>query len=196
MRFARLTLLALVLVAMALPTKADEITDQIMQAIELYKAGDYAGAAGDLEFAAAQIRQMRAGEISAALPEALAGWVAQDTETASMGASYMGGATSANRSYTKDEASIDVNILTDSPMLSSLSMLLNNPMLLSTSGQKLIRVEGNKGALDWDGDSGDLNVVVNGNVLVSLSASNCTKDDLMAYAEAVDYALIKKLMSQ
>ncbi len=196
MRFVQFLTLALMVAALAMPAMADEITDQIQEALELYKAGDYAGAAGDLEFAAAQIRQMRAGEISGALPEALTGWSAEDAETSAMGASYMGGATSASRSYTKDEASIDIQILTDSPMLSSLSMLLNNPMLLSSSGQKLIRVEGNKGALDWDGDSGDLNVVVNGVVLVSLNASSCTKDELMAYAEAVDYALIKKLISQ
>ena len=72
-----LAALALVLV-IAQPAAADEIVDQINQAIEMYQAGDYAGAAGELEFAAAQIRQLRAGEISAALPDPLPGWTAED----------------------------------------------------------------------------------------------------------------------
>jgi hypothetical protein len=196
MRSLRFLALALVAVCLVVPAAADEILDQIQQAIDLYKAGDYAGAAGELEFAAAQIRQLRAGEISGALPDALPGWTAQDAETAAMGAAFMGGGTSASRSYEKDDASVDIQILTDSPMLSSMSMLLNNPMMLSGSGQKLIRVGGNKAALEWDEDRGTINVVVQGSVLVSVEGSGCTQDDLTKYAEAVDYDLIKKLMSQ
>ncbi len=196
MRFTRiLAALALVLMV-ALPAAADEIIEQINQAIELYQAGDFAGAAGELEFAAAQIRQLRAGEISAALPEPLAGWNAETAETASMGASMFGGGTTASRSYNKDQSNVDVNIVTDSPMLQSLAMMLNNPMILSSSGQKLIRVAGNKAALDWNDDSGTINVVVLGSVLVTIDGSNLTEDELMAYAEAVNYKLIKEIMSK
>jgi len=187
--------LLLMTLALAAPAAADEILDQINQAIELYKAGDYAGAAGELEFAAAQIRQLRAGEISGALPEPLTGWTAEDAETAAMGAGMFGGGTSASRSYEKGDARVDVQILTDSPMLQSLAMLINNPMLMSGSGQKLVRIQGNKGALEWNEDSGSLNVVVGGTVLVQVDGSNCTADDLTSYAEAVDYELIKKLLA-
>ena len=178
------------------PASADEIIEQIQQAIELYQAGDFAGAAGELEFAAAQIRQLRAGELSGALPEPLAGWTADDVETAAMGAAMFGGGTSASRSYSQDSANVDVQILTDSPMLQSLAMMLNNPMILSGSGQKLVRVEGNKAALEWDGDSGAVNVVVMGSVLVTVSGNDCTEDDLMGYAKAVDYKLIKEMMAR
>ena len=196
MRYIRILAgLALALVVAA-PVAADEIIDQINQAIELYQAGDFAGAAGELEFAAAQIRQLRAGEISAALPEPLPGWTGEEAETASMGASMFGGGTTANRSYYKDEGNADVSIVTDSPMLQSLAMMLNNPMILSGSGQKLIRVAGNKAALEWDDDSGSINVVVMGSVLVTVNGSNITQDELMAYAEAVDYKLIKELLAK
>ena len=178
------------------PAAADEIIEQIQQAIELYQAGDFAGAAGELEFAAAQIRQLRAGELSGALPEPLAGWTAADAQTAAMGAAMFGGGTSASRSYSQDNASIEVQILTDSPMLQSLAMMLNNPMILSSSGQKLVRVQGNKAALEWDGDSGAVNVVVMGSVLVTVNGNDCTEDDLMGYAEAVDYKLIKEMMAR
>jgi hypothetical protein len=185
-----------VLCLVAQPVTADEIIDQINQAIELYQAGDFAGAAGELEFAAAQIRQLRAGEIAAALPEPLPGWTAEDAETAAMGAAMFGGGTSASRHYTKDVSSIDVNIVSDSPMIQSLAMLLNNPMMMSGSGQKLIRIKGNKAALEWEGDSGSINVLIMGSVLVTVEGYDVTEDDLVQYAEAVDYDLIKEIMSK
>lgn len=186
----------LILCTVAQPVAADEIIDQINQAIDLYKAGDFAGAAGELEFAAAQIRQLRAGEIAAALPEPLPGWTAEDAETAAMGAAMFGGGTTASRNYTKDDSSIDVNIVSDSPMIQSLAMMLNNPMMMSGSGQKLIRVQGNKAALEWEGSSGSINVLIMGSVLVTVEGYEVTEDDLVQYAEAVNYDLIKEIMSK
>jgi hypothetical protein len=196
MRATRILAALLLLVIASVPAAADEIIEQINQAIELYQAGDFAGAAGELEFAAAQIRQLRAGEISAALPEPLPGWNADTAETASMGASMFGGGTAANRAYHKDDSSVDINLVMDSPMLQSLAMMINNPMLLSGSGQKLVRVQGNKAALEWEGDSGSINVIVMGSVLVTVNGNDLSQDELTAYAEAVDYKLIKEILAR
>ncbi len=196
MRIATIVLSALLLAAFSLPAAADEILDQIKHAIQLYQDGDFAGAAGELEFAAAQIRQLRAGEISGALPKPLPGWTAKDAETAAMGAAFLGGGTSASRRYEKGDAEIEVQIVTDSPMLQAISMMLNNPTLLSSSGQKLIRVKGNKAALEWDGSHGSINVVVGGNVLVTVEGRQCTQEELTAYAEAVDFDLLKQISAR
>lgn len=196
MRTACICLCLAAAAMLAAPATADEILDQINHAVQLYKSGDFAGAAGELEFAAAQIRQLRAGEVSAALPGPLAGWTARDAETAAMGMSFFGGGTSANRSYEKGDASVSINIVTDSPMLQAVSMMINNPMVMSGSGQKLIRVKGNKASLEWNEDSGTINVVVGGNLLVTVEGSQCTQDDLTAYAEAVNYDLLKEIMSR
>jgi hypothetical protein len=196
MRTSHLCLAILVALTMVQPATADEILDQINQAIQLYKSGDFAGAASELEFATAQIRQLRAGEVSGALPQPLSGWTARDAETAAMGAAIFGGGTSASRSYEKGDARIDIQIMTDSPMLQAVTMMLNNPMILSGSGQKLIRVKGNKASLEWDGSQGTINVVVLGNMLVTVEGRDCTQDDLTAYAEAVDYDLLKQILAR
>jgi hypothetical protein len=196
MRTSHLCLAVLVALTMVQPATADEILDQINQAIQLYKSGDFAGAASELEFATAQIRQLRAGEVSGALPQPLSGWTARDAETAAMGAAIFGGGTSASRSYEKGDARIDIQIMTDSPMLQAVTMMLNNPMILSGSGQKLIRVKGNKASLEWDGSQGTINVVVLGNMLVTVEGRDCTQDDLTAYAEAVDYDLLKQILAR
>lgn len=182
--------------AVAAPAAADEIIDQINSAIELYRAGDFVGAAGELEFAAAQIRQLRAGEVSGALPAPLSGWTAKDVETAAMGAAMFGGGTSASRTYEQDRARVEIKIMTDSPMLQAVTMMLNNPMVLSGSGQKLIRVDGNKAALEWKEDRGTVNVVVMNSLLVTVEGRRCTEQDLIAYAEAVDYGLLKQILAR
>jgi len=196
MRPIQVAILVVAMLACVLPAAADELIDQINQAIALYEAGDFAGAAGELEFVAAQIRQLRAGGLTAARGEPLAGWTAEEATSASAGAAMFGGGTTAGREYEKGDADIDVQIVTDSPMLASLSMMLNNPMVLSASGQKLVRIEGNKASMEWEGDRGTINVVVMGVVLVTVNGNSCTEADLTRYAEAVNYGVIKELMSR
>ena len=196
MNAVKLCLAALLVATVAAPAAADEIIDQINQAIKLYRDGDFAAAAAELDFAAAQIRQLRAGEVSGALPAPLPGWTARDVETAAVGAALLGGATTASRVYEQDNARIEVKIVTDSPMLQAVSMMLNNPMLMSGSGQKLVRIKGNRASQEWKGESGTINVVIGGNTLLTVEGRRCAEDDLTAYAEAVDYDLLKEIMAR
>jgi hypothetical protein len=68
-------------------------------------------------------------------------------------------------------------------------------MMLSASGRKLIRVEGRKASLEYDGDdrSGEIQLVVGDTVLVTVRGDDVGQDELEAYAAAVDYALIESL---
>jgi len=176
---------------------ADEISDQIKEAIALYEAGDYAGAVSELEFAAAQIRQMQAGEYSDALPDPLPDWTAPDAETSTYAGSMMGGAVGANRQYRKGDATAEIEIMADSPMLQGIAMMFNNPMMLTSSGMQLIKIKGQKAALKYDtaGRSGEIMLVVLNTVLVTVSGDDIDQKDLKAYAEAIDYALIKKIVA-
>ena len=182
--------------AAALPAAADEITDQIHEALRLYEAGDHQAAAGELEMAAMQIRQLRAGAVSDALPAPLSGWEGGEIETEAMPGMAMGGASAASREYTKGRAEVEVQIMADSPMMQGLAMMLSNPMILANSGKKLIKVHGNKAILDYDAEDqrGEMQIVA-GTVLVTVDGHHVTQEDLQAYAEAVDYGLIAKLAS-
>jgi len=175
----------------------DEILDQINEAVELYKQGDYSGAASGLDFVSQQIRQLQAGRVSEALPAALKGWRAEEVESTAMGTAFFGGGISTGRDYTKDDARVEVRILSDTPMLQGALMLLNNPMLVSSSGQKLTRIQGNKALVDYtpSDQSGEISIVVMNSVLVTVTGSEASLEDMTAYAEAVDYDLVKKLAS-
>lgn len=176
------------------PGASDEILAQVQEAIRLYEEGRYAEAASELEFAATQMRQLQAGEISAALPAPLPGWEAREAETTAMsGAIY--GATGASREYTRDGSRIEVQILGDSPMIQAVMMMLKNPVMMSASGGRVARIAGQKAVIQYQGDerSGEIQIVVANSVLVTLNGDDVSEEDLMAYAEAVDYDLIKRI---
>lgn len=188
-------LAALLAAALPPPAAADEILDEIEEAVRLYEEGDHAEAAAGLEYAAMRIRQLRAGRIADALPDPLPGWEAGDAETSAVGGSVMGGATGAERRYEKDGAAVDVQILGDAPMLQAAVMMLKNPMMLSASGRELVRVAGRKASLEYDGGDrrGEIQLVVGDSVLVTVTGRGVDRTDLEAYAGAVDFALIESL---
>jgi len=177
---------------------ADDILDQIDEAIALYKQGDYRGAVAELDFATTQIRQLLAGQAADALPEALPNWQAEEVETMAMAGAMFGGGISAERNYTKGDAEVDIQIIGDSPMLQGMLMMFNNPAIMSGSGKSLKRIKGHKAALEYDkGDrSGEITMVAHNVVLITVKGSNVDKDDLLAYAEAIDFDLIGDLVAE
>src|SRR3546814_3473091 len=64
---------------------ADEIADEIRNALTLYEAGEVAEAKDALDFAAQLLSQRKAAALSAHLPEPLSGWTAEDEEAGSGG---------------------------------------------------------------------------------------------------------------
>ncbi|MBU1700673.1 MAG: hypothetical protein KJ970_08030 [Candidatus Eisenbacteria bacterium] len=176
---------------------ADEILDQINEAMELYKQGDYSGAVSGLDFAAMQIRELQAARAAEALPAALPGWQAEEAETSSMSGAMFGGGISAERTYTKDDAEVNIQLISESPMLQGIMMMFNNPMVMSSSGKKLKQIKGQKAAWEYNPEdrSGEIILVAHNVVMITVKGSNVDESELLAYAEAIDFDLIGKLVS-
>ncbi|MBW2198702.1 MAG: hypothetical protein JRF58_12850, partial [Deltaproteobacteria bacterium] len=128
---------------------ADEITDSIDEAIEYYKEGDFVEAANSLDYASQLIRQKRSGNLEAFLPEPLAGWSAEDVKSKAVGAGYLGGMISANKKYRKDQSSVTIEIITDSPALQSMVMMFSNPAYASADGGKLTKIKRQKAIIKY-----------------------------------------------
>ena len=178
--------------ALVLPAAADEVLDTAEEAVSLYKAGKYSEAAGSFEYAGQLTRKMRSGELSDYLPKALDGWQAQEVEQQAIGGMF-GGGTSAEKTYAKGNASITVTIMTDSPMIQGVVMMLQNPMMMGGSG-KIVKVNNQKAYLDYDGsnNSGELQLVVANQHLVQVSGSNTATEDILSYANGVNYDGLEK----
>lgn len=177
---------ALVL-AGTLPAAADQIEDQINKALKLYQEGKVSQALTELDFAAAQLRQQKAESLGKIFPEAPDGWKAQKVKTEAMGAAMLGGGISAEREYRQEDGRgrITIKVISDSPMLQGLAMMMSNPMFAQGSdGGKLMLIDGHKVLLKEQADDrAELQTIVNNKVLVEVKV-NRVQD---AAAVAQDY---------
>jgi hypothetical protein len=171
--------------------RADDVTEQVDEAMKAYADKDYATASQGLEAAATLIRQKRAEGLVQFLPKPPPGWSAEEASSQGAGASMFGGAVTAERIYTKGDARISVKFLTDSPMLQAVMMWISNPMVAGSDG-KLERIKGQKALVKYraDDQEGEINIVVGGTLLVTIDGDDCALADLKGLAEGIDYSAL------
>lgn len=200
MKKTLLTLAALALtLGLALPpAQADDVTDQLERGLKLYKEGKITEALSEVDFAAAQMRQKKAELLVAVFPPAPAGWKAEKPETQAMGRSMFGGGISAAQGYKqeKGQGRVKLEVISDSPILQGVAMMLTNPMLIQGSGNKLIRIGDEKAVMQGEGKSRvEVQMVVDNKVLVKTEVSGLDNGDEVAkdFAAKIDLKKLREL---
>jgi hypothetical protein len=162
--------------------------------MEYYKENNYVEASNSLDYASQLIRQKRSNKLEALLPEPLTGWTAEDIKSRAAGPGYLGGMISAKRKYRKDNSSVTIEIITDSPALQSMVMLFSNPAYASADGGKLTKIKRQKAIIKYHPSkkNGEINIVVAKQYLVSVKGRNVSENNLVDYASAIDYKNLKK----
>jgi len=197
-QIGRLVVLTALILAAAMSASAagkDEVLSIIQEAVGQYEKGDYTGAANNLDYASRLIRQKKGEAIKTYLPEPLPGWEAGEAQAQAVGTAIFGGGINVSRNYTRDQASVSIEIVTDSPLMQSLVMMMNNPMLAGAGGGKLITINGQRAMVQFseESGSGEISIVVANRFLVTVRGNDVARSELMAYAEAIDY---KKLANR
>jgi len=167
----------------------DTVLSTIEEAVKQYNAGEYAAAASNLDYASQLVRQKKSENMKQLLPEAPAGWKAGEASAHAIGSAVLGGGVTVSRDYYKDDAAISLEIVSDSPVLQSVLMMINNPMFAGAGGGKLETLKGQRAIIKFDDQkkSGDIYVVVAGRFMVTVKGHHVTREDLIQFAEAVDY---------
>jgi hypothetical protein len=168
--------------------RADDISDQINEALKAYEKHDLATTAAALDAASNLLRQAKAETWKAMLPEPLAGWTAADAESTTVGAAMLGGGTSVSRTYRKADQSIDIAFIADSPMMQGLGSLISSGMVTG-SDVKLLIIDGHKVTYAKSENS---YTTVAGKVLVSVKGQGADDAALRAYLRAVKFADLEK----
>ena len=166
------------------------------EAIEAYKEKEYGEAAESLDYAKQLIQQLRSERIMTFLPEPLPGWESKTAQTQSMG--MLGGMSGVQKEYFKASSGnqgrkrITINIMAESPMMQGM-MAMFNPMYAGAQGGKLQKIKRNKAIVKYDPDSrsGEANILVKKSYIVSIKGNSVDREDLLKYAEAVDYKGLK-----
>lgn len=168
---------------------ADDVTDAINDAMKYYKEGQYSAAVQNLNYASQVIQQKKGEGLTSFLPEPLSGWTAQEANSQAAGAAMLGGGITVSREYTRDESSVTIQIITDSPIMQSMMMMLSNPMYAASDGGKLERIERQNAMVKFDpaDKSGEIKMVVASRYFITLEGQQTSKEDLMAYARAINF---------
>jgi hypothetical protein len=179
----------ILLLILSLPSmpraEEDPAIKTINEAIQQYKNGQYASAITSLDFASQIIRQKKGELLGRLLPEPFDGWAAEKVDAKAMGAAMFGGATTAERRYVKENSAITVKYSTDSPMMQSMLMMFSNPIFASSVG-KVELINGQKAIVDFKETSGNINIVIGTNLLITIDGNNIRRDDLLAYAGRIN----------
>ena len=180
------------------PALAAEGTDDVLttidQAIKQYRVGDYAGAASNLDYASQLVRQKKSERMKELLPEPLAGWQAKPASAQTLGTAVFGGGVTVSRDYSRSGSTVSMEIVSDSPVLQSVMMMLNNPMFAGAAGGNLITVKGQRAIIKYDdkAKNGEINIVVANRFMVTVKGNKVEKQTLIDYAGAIDFVLLAK----
>jgi len=168
----------------------DDVLTTIEQAVKQYKAGDLSGAASNVEYAAQLIRQKKSEKMKELLPKPLAGWQGEKASAQAMGTAVFGGGVTVSRKYTRGGSRVDVEIVSDSPVLQSVMMMLNNPMFAGAGGGNLQTIKGQRAIVKYDPSAkkGEIDIVVAGRFMITVKGQNVEEKELVDYAAGVDYA--------
>jgi hypothetical protein len=172
----------------------DDVLSTIEQAIKQYKAGDLSGAASNVEYAAQLIRQKKSEKMKELLPKPLAGWKGGEASAQAMGTAVFGGGVTVSRKYSRGTSSVEVEIVSDSPVLQSVMMMLNNPMFAGAGGGNLQTINGQRAIVKYDpsAQKGEIDIVVAGRFMITVKGQNVGQKELVDYAAGVDYEGLNK----
>jgi hypothetical protein len=189
MKFRALTLSFMIAAAPLLSARADDVTDQINEAVTAYGKKDLPTAIAGLETALNLVRQMRADAYSALLPPVPAGWTADAPDAMSAGVAIAGGGTGASRKYHKGSDTVTVSILADSPMLQAMSMLASSG-IAAMGGMKTEIVNGRRTL--YMKDDGAFTSFAGDRVMVRVEGKGLPEDRLKQFLTAVDFAAVER----
>jgi hypothetical protein len=135
----RLASLAVAL-CIALPAKADEVTDTLQSAIDAYSAGDIQYALEELDYARQKLLEMKTDSLGAFLPQAPDGWTRQVDTEMTAGLAMMGGGVGAAAEYTApDGASATITLMADNAMVGSMAAMVANAAAMGMKTERINR---------------------------------------------------------
>jgi len=153
-----------------------QILDEIKELEKKVQADDVPGALECTQLIDAWLRQAQAQDVTAVFLD-VPGWTKETGEAQSAGQAFFGGGITASCTYTKDDLTVDVNILGNSPMFAMVSGMMG---MAVASGKKVVKVAGNKAILD-DSSGAELQIPFEGSTLVTVNGPD--KDTAILIAE-------------
>ncbi|HAN77988.1 MAG TPA: hypothetical protein DCQ31_09560 [Bacteroidales bacterium] len=203
-------LLVIVIIGIsAMPMLAQQTADDfIKEAQEALKVKNYKEASTALQFAMLEVNKLMSSDIQSKLPQEINGFklTANDNSGGAGAMAGMGGGSvisgeyhkpgAENAEYAEGESEnyFEISIIANSPLVSSLSMMLSNPMFMAASpGSKVVKAGTKKGILKKESDDEYSFQVPYGSSLMTLKGySFKTEAEFVAIVNAVNFDELAK----
>ncbi|HEX7967621.1 MAG TPA: hypothetical protein VF502_05335, partial [Stellaceae bacterium] len=169
---------------------ADDVTDQINEALKAYEAKDFATAAAALGAAQDLLRQQAADAWKSYLPDPLPGWTADEASSVSAASSLLGGGTNVSRAYHRGGDTVTIELFTDSPVMQGLGKLISSGLVTGTDN-KLLIINGRK--VTYTRSDNSFQTMAGDKVLVAVKGSpGVDEKALKDYLAAIRWKDIEK----
>ena len=178
--------------------------DFINEATTALKAKNYKDASTSLQFAITEINKLMVSSIGDKLPADINGFKMEklnDDNAGTAGMSMMGGGLSISRKYTSSTDNsnyFEMNIVGNSPMIQSVSMMLNNPMFMAAAGAntKVLKLGSRKGLMKKESNDYDLQVPLNASLISIKGYGFKTDADFIATVNKIPFDDISKALGE
>jgi hypothetical protein len=188
-----LLLSCLLLATLSVPALADDVTDQINEAVTAYQRKDVTTAIAGLEAALNLLRQGRADAYGKLLPNPPPGWTADDVEAVAIGVMMAGGGTGATRKYhngDNGDSTVTISVLADSPMLQAMSAIASSG-IGAAAGMRTQIVNGRRTLFMKDDNA--FTTIVGDHILVRVEGQGVPEDALKRFLIAIDFTALEKI---
>jgi len=172
--------------------KADDVLDELDRARHAYERQDFTAAADAADTATKLIRQAQAEAWKVMLPDPMPGWTGDEAQSNSIAPLFFGGGTSTSRVYRKGADTVEISIITSSPLiLQGLAPFLSNG-LISGGEAKLVIIDGRK--VTYVKGDNSFNMMVADKALVRVKGSSAVADEtLRSYLHAVRMSVVDRV---
>lgn len=165
---------------LALPLRADEVTEALQAAMDAYAAGDLAGTSTAMTMAGQAIATQQSALLQALLPAAPDGWTAEVSEDFAAGFGMMGGGAAVEMRYATADVSFTITLIADNPMVATMGAMLGNAQMMALMG-KVVKV-GDQAILDSDNT---LSTLAGDRVL--FTAQGAMTEEMMPVVSLIDF---------
>ncbi|ARJ67317.1 hypothetical protein WV31_17425 [Magnetospirillum sp. ME-1] len=173
---------------------ADTIPARLDAARAAHAKGDLARAALELEAAVAELQTRLGKQLADFLPPPPAGWQAEAVETHSLAGT--GGGLAVTRAYGRDDATLNISLIIDSPAVSAaVAQLAASPQ----PNHRKVKVGAEEATMRWDsqGRNGEVLMVLGPRVLLQIEGDSLANSDILAdVAKGWNLAGIRKTLAQ
>jgi hypothetical protein len=176
----------LVIGGLAGSAQGDEVEESLEMALEAYRAGDINAAKEEIDFAAQLLAQMKAAGLSVFLPDALPAWTRVEGQDQAPAAAMFGGGMSAKGTYTRGNDRIEIQLMADNQVVTTMAGMFSNPAMMGSMGQ-VKRIGHQKVVIT---QSGELQALINNRILVQITGG-APMPDKEAYFAALDLRGLK-----